>query len=733
MVSKLVISVSVYAVLLYALSLLPASGPTPSLQEEWALIVGTQEGLYGIGGTGSPSPLWTRGAVQALKQGKDYWALLSDQGIAVSQDLRTWEDRNQGLPVNVVKVYDQGQKSFIRQVQAIKDLEIHPENTDIMVCAVKDGVFLSRDRGLSWENMGAPPYRTQGIKAVAVANLPDLTVFLSHSLYGVYYRNADSPGSPWIELTQGLEHLETTDNPDEVSDIAVALPRLEEEAEARPRIFVSQTFRRRIYELDWEEKRFRLIWGAGALEEADGLGTVDALDPGRETLRFVQDGGIGEFPYPQPHASKDPQGLPIRLRDDLVRLIQGISLPSGLKPSCVFLRGHAPDAEPVALSELWLLNAGYQPSETPAANKEGLYLPVNRAMSPQTLTPYLDLIRRQGLNMVVVDMKDDYGRLRFTPNNPAVTAKGRVFRPLDIGPFLQSMKAHKVYTVARLVVFKDPELAGKEGGKFALWDSRTKRPWRGYYQVRQKKQPQGPEEEAENPLITVLPAEDPDYEIVRTYYDERWVDPYAEEVWEYHAAIAQELYERGFDEIQFDYLRFPTDGVNLGDAQYRWRDPGMDMDSALMSFLRHIRSRVDAPLSIAIYGTNGWYRTGARTGQAVELLASYVDVICPMYYPSHFDQSFLAHSPARLRPYRIYWQGTERAQRISRGKALIRPYIQAFYLNVSYDRNYYNKNYIRLEVEGARAGGKGGFTYWNNLGRYDDIPLPPEVIPEPEG
>jgi hypothetical protein len=139
--------------------------------------------------------------------------------------------------------------------------------------------------------------------------------------------------------------------------------------------------------------------------------------------------------------------------------------------------------------------------------------------------------------------------------------------------------------------------------------------------------------------------------------------------------------------------------------------------------MRHVRSRVKAPISIDIYGANGWYRTGARTGQEVELLAPWVDVICPMYYPSHFEQNFLAQDPAEERPYRIYYQGTQRTSRIGRGKIIVRPYVQAFYLNVSYDRRFYDADYVRREVEGVRSAGKGGLIYWNNSGRYEDIPL----------
>jgi hypothetical protein len=298
-----------------------------------------------------------------------------------------------------------------------------------------------------------------------------------------------------------------------------------------------------------------------------------------------------------------------------------------------------------------------------------------------------------------------------------------VFRPLDIEAFLKEMKARGVYTAARIVVFKDPVLAAREGGKYAVWDSRNNKPWAGYYDTRRKKTA-APVSDRREDLTEILPAGDPEYEILRTYYDERWVDPYSEEVWEYIAAVASELHDRGFDEIQFDYIRFPTDGTNLGDAQYRWQENGMDMESAMVSFLRHIRSRISAPISIDIYGANGWYRTGARTGQEVELLAPWVDVICPMYYPSHFEQDFLAQNPAELRPYRIYFQGTLRTRRIGRGQVIVRPYVQAFYLNVSYDRQYYNTDYVRRQAEGVRDAGGPGFTYWNNSGRYEDIPFP---------
>ncbi|MDR1899699.1 MAG: hypothetical protein LBQ55_06815 [Treponema sp.] len=699
----------------------------------FAFLAGADGGLFGLDRGGNAAPLWQGGSVRKILRAGGAWLILGSGGIFRSEDLSVWENRGRGLPEKTLKVFEGGVKSFLTVVQEIKDLEVHPANPDIMVCATKDQVFLTRNGGRSWESLGAPRYRTNGIKAVAAADMPaaggpELTVFLSHSTYGFFYLCPDTPGAQWSELSGGLEKLETTGNADEVSDIAVvpaAASPAGTTAIPAPAVYVSQTFRPRIYRLDWEARRFVPLW-----TDSVPFGTVDSLDPGVRGLRFVREGTITEIPY--------DAAPPELVRRDLTDLILNTAKKSGLTPNCVVIsRAEAgrPRAEDIFLSELWLLreragaaggaNSAGTNGAGAARGREGLYLPVNHAMSQGSLSPYLEVIRERRLDMVVIDMKDDYGRLRFTPRNGELGKKGRVFRPLDIDAFLKDMKSRGIYTAARIVVFKDPELARREGGKYAVWDKSTGAPWAGYYDARRKKS-EAPAEPPPRPeLVKVLPDEDPAYEIVRTFYDETWVDPYSEEVWEYTAALAAELRDRGFDEIQFDYIRFPTDGVNMGNIRYRWQESGMDMESAIVSFLRHIRSRIRGPISIDIYGANGWYRTGARTGQEVEILSQYVDVICPMYYPSHFEQDFLAQAPAELRPYRIYYQGTQRTARIGRGKIIVRPYVQAFYLNVSYDRQYYNADYVRRQAEGVRDAGGAGLTYWNNMGRYDDIPIFP--------
>ncbi|MDR2807850.1 MAG: hypothetical protein LBB43_02455 [Spirochaetaceae bacterium] len=647
------------------------------ISRKLSVIIGTNAGLFGMDRWGTKTLLWQGGAVRKILRTNEYWALLTDQGIAKSTDLLVWETCNTGLPSKTLKIYEEGTASFVQIVQDIKDLAILPNLPNVMVCAVKDAVFLSQDAGRTWQNLGTPHPRTDGIKAVGLALLPELTVFVSHSIYGVSYFNTEKPSGKWAGINAGLESMETLDNPDEVSCFTVVY----QDAQTAPVLYASQTFRGRIYRLDWERKTFIPIF-----TDDKAFSVVDSLQANNSTLRFIQQGAVREL-----FVQKDPKApLQSWYNTELLQFIREIPETFGLHPSCLFMQENVfnPDSTVINLSELWLLFD--EPAHT-ASEKEGLYIPLGYALEERQVQSYIDLLKEHQLNMIVIDMKDDYGRLRFNPNNPALLEKGRIFSPMDLDMFLSKMKEAGIYTVARLVVFKDPELVKKEEGRFAVWDTSTNKPWIGYNKA------------------------------TRGYYDERWVDPFSEGVWEYNTSVAVELYERGFDEIQFDYIRFPTDGDNIGNAEFRWQDPRMDKDSAILSFLHHVRSRLKAPISIDIYGSNGWYRSGSRTGQEVELLSRYVDVICPMYYPSHFEQDFLAQKPAQERPYRIYYYGTLRTKVISRNTVVVRPWVQVFFLNVSYDRQYYNKDYVRRQVEGVGAAGEGGFTYWNNSGRYDDI------------
>ena len=140
---------------------------------------------------------------------------------------------------------------------------------------------------------------------------------------------------------------------------------------------------------------------------------------------------------------------------------------------------------------------------------------------------------------------------------------------------------------------------------------------------------------------------------------------------------------------------------------------------ALESFMRIAREKIFIPISTDLYGFNSWYRMGNWIGQNIEMLADYVDVISPMYYPSHFPASFLSDMEYLERAKYIYSEGTRRAGIITKNRALIRPYVQAFLIGEELNMEYEEyTRYLEVQIEGVNEAGGSGYTMWNNSNRY---------------
>jgi hypothetical protein len=510
-------------------------------------------------------------------------------------------------------------------------------------------------------------------------------------------------GQSWAQASAGIASLTGTSSVEEVASL-LCVPAA---AGGAPSFWASNTFVPRIYRWDGTTKAFATVY-----KEAADFACFESLSPASGgTVRYVADGDVRRF---------DPSTG----RSDLdLGAMSVVRAALRSKPDWQLLSAAwTEDGRTASLSELWLISfRDRKPYRARAENHSGLYLATGFVVHQDKRDKYDKVMTDRKLDSVVVDMKDDFGRLRFEPRDPLLRRMGKVSSPLDIESFVDAWKAKGRYLVARIPVFKDQVIFECDGGKYAVWDDSTKAPWKGFTR---KKVPASPVAApgGTGPGLAVLPPQ-AEPAVEREVNKEFWVDPYCEIAWQYNVAIANEIIARGFDEVQFDYIRFPTDGDNIDLAAFRWRDPGMDKESALASFLRYARENIAAPISIDIYGANGWYRSGVRTGQDVELLAKYVDVVCPMFYPSHFEQGFLAQAPAEERPYRIYRIGTMRNAYIARKRIVIRPYVQAFFLNVSYDRTYYNLDYVKREVAGVRDAVNLGMTFWNNSGRYDDVPV----------
>lgn len=335
-----------------------------------------------------------------------------------------------------------------------------------------------------------------------------------------------------------------------------------------------------------------------------------------------------------------------------------------------------------------------------AANRFGIYLRPGQARGKQ-LDKHIEFLKANGLDTIVTDFKDDSGYLTYATGLELPKQAKAVKKIIDAPDLLKKAKANGIYVIARVVVFKDQKLYEYAKNKYAVWDGTTDGPW-GH----------------------LVETTDPETKTKTMVQREYWVDSFSPEVWEYNLAIAEELLQLGVDEIQFDYIRFPTDGA-VSNIRYRHQKPNMEKSDALESFLALARSRLSIPISTDLYGFNCWYRMEGLTGQNIEMIADYVDVVAPMYYPSHFPKSFVKDQDYLARAKYLYYEGTRRAALIVGNKCLIRPYVQAFLLGGErrMKEAAYSK-YLTNQIEGAIAAPGSGFTLWNNSNKYYMVTKP---------
>ncbi|MBN2651693.1 MAG: hypothetical protein JXR63_04860 [Spirochaetales bacterium] len=329
-----------------------------------------------------------------------------------------------------------------------------------------------------------------------------------------------------------------------------------------------------------------------------------------------------------------------------------------------------------------------------ASNKKGLYIRWDKA-TPDKLDDWVALCLEKGFNSVVVDFKNDHGQLTYNSELESAKKFGALNSKIDAKLLIDKFHQSGIYVIARMVVFKDKVLYRAEGNKYATIDKKSGKPW-GH-------------------LLREEREDGSEYFIQREF----WVDPYSDFVWDYNISIAKELESLGIDEIQFDYIRFPSDG-NVSLATYRYRKPGMSKIDALESFIRKARNDISVPIGVDLYGFNSFYRLGNWIGQNIELMSKYVDVISPMYYPSHFPRSFVYKSDFFEWAKEIYYHGCNRSAIMTSQHCVIRPYVQAFLLTPA-EREMSRVNYVRYlnaQLEGVEESYASGYTLWNNSNIY---------------
>ena len=254
-----------------------------SLLPVWSqTLIGASDGLYRLDQSGRPALLQGGTDVRKIIRTSEGWYLLSGKGILFSQDLVSFQERNNGIPIKVLKTYDKGVKGFANEIQEIKDLEVDPYNDRNLVACTKDHVFLSQDGGGTWQRIPSPAPQP-GLKAVAVTSKPELLVFASHPIRGPYIRVGTT--GTWKEIGGELGRSDPgNNNPEEVSDIVIRA------GTSGPEVWAANSFLPRLYRYDFASSSFRL-----AYREDAAFGIFESLVPQGSELLYVTDGAVMRF------------------------------------------------------------------------------------------------------------------------------------------------------------------------------------------------------------------------------------------------------------------------------------------------------------------------------------------------------------------------------------------------------------------------------------------------------
>lgn len=312
-------------------------------------------------------------------------------------------------------------------------------------------------------------------------------------------------------------------------------------------------------------------------------------------------------------------------------------------------------------------------------NVKALYLTFWGANAhSKTFKKILNIIEKSEVNAVVVDIKNEYGstsyKTSFKQANNYGAYKHRTNR--NIQEFMELMKSKNIYTIARIVVFKDELQASN------------------------------------NPSYAIKKA---DGTIWRNHDNMAWVDPFDKRAHEYTISIAEEAAKVGFDEINFDYIRFPAkSGLKLSkenNAKNRIKAIG-DFLSLAQKRLR----KYGVFISVDTYGNICWSKDDNNIGQTVSSLAAHADYLSPMLYPSGFSSgSFYFKYPAD-HPHAVIYRSIKNTK--DRIKTLrIRPWLQ-YFRDYTTKKRHYGKFEVTEQIRATREVKTGGWMMWSPSSKY---------------
>ncbi|KAA0206002.1 hypothetical protein EDM68_03985 [Candidatus Uhrbacteria bacterium] len=388
-----------------------------------------------------------------------------------------------------------------------------------------------------------------------------------------------------------------------------------------------------------------------------------------------------------------------RSRREIVR----IALPIGLLVSLLVLGGYGILAQTSQVTEN-IKEQMVAESETPptepattepadpgpvrvALPKEvrGIYWTASTAGDPNKRRELTDYILKRNLNTVVIDLKMDNGAIAFPPADALLKPYAMDTPPIrDVRMLMDELGEKNIYRIARIAIMRDsvfatahPEIAVQRSGG-GLWRDKT---------------------------------------------GAAWLDPAAPEVSAYAIALGREAIAAGFDEVQYDYVRYPSDGV-LSIVRYpisRDRDKAEVM-RGFFEALNVLREE-GVVVSYDLFGMTFWSSSHFGIGQRLEDAYPFADFISPMVYPSHYPPNFRGYENPALYPYEIVKQSLDKGAEMLEADRFIpqedsrpkfRPWLQDFDIGA-----VYTAARIEAQIKAARDAGASGWMLWNARNVYE--------------
>jgi hypothetical protein len=328
---------------------------------------------------------------------------------------------------------------------------------------------------------------------------------------------------------------------------------------------------------------------------------------------------------------------------------------------------------------------------------KAVYVSAWTAGTPKYRDHIISMIDSTELNSIVIDVKDSTGKISFEVNDPYLKEFGAEERRIrDIRGLTNILHSKNIYIIGRISVFQDSFMANKK----------------------------------------------PEWSITKKSDGSVWedrkglsfMDPANEDVRKYIVAIAKEAYAVGFDEINFDYIRYPSDG-NIKDINYRLAEGTTRADN-IQKFFENLNKEVKEPDSIPMSADLFGLVTTDTTsdlgiGQVLEKAMPYFDYIAPMVYPSHFAPGWNGFKVPAQKPYETInvsmKKSVERAIAAGFTAEKIRPWLQDFSIK---DNGYYVKytpEMVRDQIKGANDAGLTSWMLWDPSNRYSPSALLPQT------